>query len=364
VLLKGPVIAFFVGMPLVTVAILDRSAPWLRRLKPLVGIAWLLLLTLPWFVTIIGRSSGTFLTQSVQQDFFRKLISVQESHFAPPLAYFVLFWVTFWPGATLVGMATPAVWAARREPGARFLLAWIVPAWIILELVPTKLPHYVLPLYPAIAILTAGIIDQHALSRRKILTNGARWWFVLATIVAVGVIAAHVIIGRQLGLLAWPFAVGGVVMALFAWWLFESEGAERSLLRAVAASVLLAFAVFGFTLPSLPVLSVAAQTRDFLRQTRCNPPLLASAGHDGPALIFLNGTATALTDGPGAADFLRQGPCRFALVESRHERGFLRRAEAIGLRYALGVRFEGMNLGAGDGGQRHSLAIYRSRETE
>jgi hypothetical protein len=52
------------------------------------------------------------------------------------------------------------------------------------------------------------------------------------------------------------------------------------------------------------------------------------------------------------------------LVESRHERGFLRRAEAIGLRYALGVRFEGMNLGAGDGGQRHSLAIYRSRETE
>jgi hypothetical protein len=69
-----------------------------------------------------------------------------------------------------------------------------------------------------------------------------------------------------------------------------------------------------------------------------------------------------LTDGSNAADFLRQGTCRFALVESRHERSFLRRAEAIGLRYALGTRFDGINLGAGDGGRRHSLAIYRSHE--
>ena len=28
--------------------------------------------------------------------------------------------------------------------------AWVVPAWIAFELVPTKLPHYVLPLYPAV----------------------------------------------------------------------------------------------------------------------------------------------------------------------------------------------------------------------
>ena len=56
-------------------------------------------------------------------------------------------------------MAVPSVWAARREKGAKFLLAWIVPAWIVLELVITKLPHYVLPLYPAIAILIAGVVD-------------------------------------------------------------------------------------------------------------------------------------------------------------------------------------------------------------
>ena len=88
--------------------------------------------------------------------------------------------MTFWPGAMLAGLAAPAVWQARREPGAQFLLAWIVPSWIVFELVITKLPHYVLPLYPAIAILIAGILD------RGVLSSSARWlrarhrrWFVL-----------------------------------------------------------------------------------------------------------------------------------------------------------------------------------------
>ena len=97
-----------------------------------------------------------------------------------PATIFVLFWVTFWPGATLAGLAAPAVWAARREPGAKFLLAWLVPAWIVFELVVTKLPHYVLPLYPAIAILIAGAIDaQRAVAQALAGTRGTIWWFVV-----------------------------------------------------------------------------------------------------------------------------------------------------------------------------------------
>ena len=60
-------------------------------------------------------------------------------------------------------MAAPGDLARRAASrGAKFLLAWIVPSWIVFELVVTKLPHYVLPLYPAIAILIAGAIDPHA----------------------------------------------------------------------------------------------------------------------------------------------------------------------------------------------------------
>ena len=90
----------------------------------------------------------------------RKIFKGQETHGAPPGYYLVLFWLTFWPAAPLAAVAAPAVWRERREPATRFLLAWLVPSWIVFELVVTKLPHYVLPLYPAIAILIARAIER------------------------------------------------------------------------------------------------------------------------------------------------------------------------------------------------------------
>ncbi len=117
-------------------------------------------------------SGDGFFAESVGQDLFSKLFQGQESHGAPPGYYLLLFWVTFWPGATLAGLAAPAVCAARREPGAKFLLAWIVPTWILFELVVTKLPHYVLPLYPAIAILIAGVVSARVLSAKPLAGAG------------------------------------------------------------------------------------------------------------------------------------------------------------------------------------------------
>src|SRR6202040_1239468 len=101
----------------------------------------------------------------------------------PPGVYLVLFFATFYPGSILAGLAVPAVWTVRREPAARFLLAWLVPSWIIFELVVTKLPHYVLPLYPAIAILIAGAVESKVLSRRPWLVRGVVWGFLLPFIV-------------------------------------------------------------------------------------------------------------------------------------------------------------------------------------
>ena len=289
---------------------------------------------LPWFVTILSRSGDAFVAESVGQDLLPKIFGGQESHGVPPGLYFLLFWVTFWPAATLAGMAAPAVWASRREKGARFLLAWLVPSWIVFELVMTKLPHYVLPLYPAIAILIAGILDSHRLARKNWMTWGAAWWFVLPVVMAIGMIVGLVMFGRQLGVLAWPFAAGALVLGLQAWRLFEADGAERSLLRAIAASILMSIALFGIVVPAYSALFPSLPLARYLRVAGCENPIAAAAGFHEPSLVYLAGTSTRLLDGTGAADFLRPGGCRFAFVEARHERSFLRRADAIGLRYA------------------------------
>ncbi len=357
ILIKGPLIVMFVGLTVAALALLDRSVRWVAGLRPVAGMLWLCLLVLPWFLANVSRSGASFFAESVGHDLMSKVVSAQEAHGAPPGYYFALFWVTFWPGATLAAMAAPSIWAARREKGAKFLLCWIVPAWIMLELVITKLPHYVLPLYPAIAILIAGVVDSQVLARQWWLTRGAGWFFFLPVILGIGTIVMLVTVGHQLGLAAWPFAAAAMIFGLWAWWLYQADGAEHSLLRAVVASILLAIAIYAVIVPSVgPAFPSAALAR-IVRDADCKPAQVVTAGYQEPSLVFLLGTETGMVDGTDAAEFLRAGGCRFALVEGRHERAFQRRADALGLRYAPPQRFEGYNLSSG---RAVSISVYRS----
>jgi 4-amino-4-deoxy-L-arabinose transferase-like glycosyltransferase len=360
ILIKGPLILLFVGLTIAALAILDRTATWVWRLRPIWGLTWLLVLVLPWFIAIFWRAGDTFFVDSVGGDMLSKIVA-QESHGAPPGTYLLLFWVTFWPAAPLAALAAPAVWRARREPGAQYLLAWLMPSWIMFELVLTKLPHYVLPLYPAVAILIAGALERRVLSRSPWLVRGAAWWFAIPAITAVSVIVGAIALTRQPAFLAWPFLAVSLVFGLVAWWLYDDNRAERSLLNAAAAALLLGMGVYGVVVPSLTPLFPSAEIARVLRNVVCVGPKAAAAGYHEPSLVFMTGTSTLLTDGSGAADFLSHGSCRFALVEARSERTFAQRAEAIGLRYNVATRVEGYNFSQG---KPISVAVFRSEGTE
>ncbi len=360
VMIKGPLIVMFVGLTVIALSIADHSGRWIWKLRPFAGLAWLLLLVLPWFVAIVAKSGDSFFVQSVGEDMLAKVFGGQEAHGAPPGLYFVLFWVTFWPGSILAGLAAPRVWQARREPGTRFLLAWLLPSWIVFEAVITKLPHYVLPLYPAIAILIAGILEGGGLSRNCWLVRGTAGWFIFPAIIAILVIVGFMMIGHEPGFAAWPFAAAATIVGLFAWRLYEVDGPERSLLRGMVTSVLVALTVYGVMFPSLPALFPSAIVADALRSNDCRKPQVASTGYyQEPSSVFLLGTDTRFTDGAGAAEFLAKGSCRFALIDARSERSFVQRAEAIGLNYALGSRVEGYNISIG---RPVALTIFRSTE--
>jgi hypothetical protein len=152
-----------------------------------------------------------------------------------------------------------------------------------------------------------------------------------------------------------------MISGLIAWWMFEDSRAERSLLNAVVAAMFLAVGIYGILMPSLTTLFPSAEVARALRNVVCVGPRAAAAGFHEPSLVFMTGTGTVLTDGSGAADFLGQGSCRFALVESRTERAFVQRAEAIGLRYNVAKRIEGYNISQG---KAVSIAIFRSEGTE
>ena len=360
ILLKGPVIVLVAGLAALSLVGIDRSAKWVSRLRPAAGVLWVLALVMPWFLAIFVRSGSSFFVDAIGEDMFAKVAGAQESHGMPPGFYLAAFWLTFFPGAMLAGLAAPAVFRARSEPGCKFLLAWVLPFWVVLELVPTKLPHYVLPLYPALAILIAGVLDGHALSRHRWLVRGTMWWFILSAAVALALVVLQIAIGQRLGLFGWPFAGAAVIFSLFAWVLYRVDGAEASLLRAVAASIMLSFAAYGAAFPAMPSLFPSVGLAGYVRDANCPNPGVVTAGFHEPSLVFLAGANVNPGTGSTAADFLIGGPCRFALVDSRQERSFVQRADAIGLRYAPGPRIEGFNI---NGGTAVTIAIYRSERT-
>jgi 4-amino-4-deoxy-L-arabinose transferase-like glycosyltransferase len=360
VLLKGPLILMVAGLTILALLIRDRSGRWLWSLRPFVGVVWLLLLVLPWFAAIIAKSGTSFFAKSVGQDMLAKVVSGQESHGAPPGYYLLLFFVTFWPGAVLAGMAAPRVWKARREPGAQFLLAWLLPSWLVFEAVITKLPHYVLPLYPAIAILIAGVLEADALAKARWMVRGTVGWFLFPGAIALAVLVGFLMIENDLGIVAWPFAATAVIFGLFAWWLYEADGPERALLRGMMASVFVAITVYAVAFPALPALFPSNLVAEAIREADCrNPQLASTTYYQEPSLVFLLGTDTRFTSAAGAAEFLKQGACRFALVDAHGERNFVQRANAIGLRYALSHRIEGFNISVG---RPVVLTMFRSMD--
>jgi 4-amino-4-deoxy-L-arabinose transferase-like glycosyltransferase len=357
---KGPLILMVVGLAAIIASIIGRSALWLKALRPLAGIIWLFVLVLPWLVAIYLRTGTAFLVDSVGHDMLAKVSGARETHGAPPGLYVLLFFVTFFPSSVLALLAAPAIWTSRREPAAYFLLAWLVPSWIVFELVPTKLPHYVLPLYPAIAILVAGAIEGKVLSRRAWLSRLTIWWFIVPILFSVAAVACTITFDRDLRLTAWPFLAAAIVCGLFAWRLYEVDGVEQSFMRTTAAALLAGAGIAGIVLPSLTPAFPSAALAGVLKKTACPFPIAASSGYEEPSLVFLAGTATQLMDPAGMADFLLRGGCRFAFIEARQERSFALRAEAIGLRYKAGPRIEGYNIA---NGQRIAVAVFQPADT-
>jgi 4-amino-4-deoxy-L-arabinose transferase-like glycosyltransferase len=357
ILVKGLVIVMIVGLTAATLSIIDRSVRWLQELRPLYGVVWLVVLALPWFIAIYARTGNAFLLDSVVHDTLGKIANSQESHGAPPGYYVVLFFATFFPASILTGFAAPAVWAKRREAPIRFLLAWLVPSWLVFELSVTKLPHYVMPLYPAIAILIAGAVEAKALSRRRWLKRFVIWWFVAPILLSITAVAGAIVIDGDLVLPAWPFFAAAIVCGFLAWQSYDDDGAERALTRATAAMVLMCIGIYSMILPTLGPLFPSVALAGVLRESGCTHPVAASAGYGEPSLVFLAGTETRLTDASGAADFLREGDCRFAFIETHQESAFAQRAEAIGLRYERGPRLEAFNFSKG---RPITIAIFRS----
>ena len=356
-LIKGPIVPMVWGLAILVLSASLRSFRWLKPLRFGAGLLLCLVVALPWFAAIMVKTGGSFFAESVGQDMLGKVAEGQEKHWGPPGLYLVVFFATYWPAAAFAAMAVPFAWVRRKEPQILFLIAWIVPSWLVFEAVPTKLPHYVLPLYPAITALLLLAVLNSGIDRNR---RGAVLTACLVVVVPLALMGTILFgnwtLDRSVPWLALPFFALVLLAGISVVAAFRRRDFEGALWRCVPASLLLTIAVYPFAIESLRSLKLSPRLAQAARSVGCADPAVITLGYREPSLVFLTGTKLAMAaSGADAAAFLNQPGCRVAFVESRFAGDFNAALAGQEPKPRLVTTINGFNL---NGGRRLEIAVF------
>ena len=348
-LVKGPVAPLLAGLTALSLAAADREARWLLDLRPLWGAALFLAIVGPWLYLVSAATQGAFLSESLGHDFLGKLAGAQEGHGVPPGAYTMLLALTFWPGSLFLGGGLLRGWSERAQPAERFLLAWAVPFWIALELVPTKLPHYLLPVYPAFALLAAAALVKGFQRPLWLDAVSGILWAAAALALAAVLILAPMSLGH--GLSAAGVTAAAIVLLMGGALLFRFWRSSRAMPGLAARAAILALLTLapalGLVAPSLDRLWLSRGAASLVHAKAPADAPVAVSGYNEPSLIFLLGTATKIVPGGAAAGVLAGNPGAVALVEGREEGPFRQALARLGKTPRILGRVSGLDYSNG-----------------
>jgi 4-amino-4-deoxy-L-arabinose transferase-like glycosyltransferase len=365
ILIKGPVTPMVAALCLIAIWFWEKRAAWMKPLAHPTGPLIAALIVLPWFVAIGMATDGKFFTDAVGGDLGKKVVGGDEGHGGPPGYHLLLLPLLSFPIAIALPAGARMAWRAIRGPRSspdfaaiRFLIAWAAPTWAVFELLPTKLVHYPLPAYPAIALIAgAGMIAAYDEGWKKLKLGGALL-FLLGVCVLGGLCAflSTYLPGDAIASERRAMQTGLLLAAIFLPLLALLVSAKRPGLAAaagIAASIVFAYTARERIAPEARRLFVSQEASDALMRAGLHPrlhangPRLISIGYNEPSFVFLTRTDTLLAKGNDAprAAFLGQA----VIVEERERLTFERSLAVRGLIFApAGPPVEGLDYSNGD----------------
>jgi 4-amino-4-deoxy-L-arabinose transferase-like glycosyltransferase len=211
----------------------------------------------PWYLLVGLRTDGAFLQGFFIDEHFGRATRAMESHAGGPFYYLVALLVGFFPWSVF---ATPMLIGAvcrlrHKDPwrvGYLFAACWVGVYVVLFSLAATKLPSYVTPCYPALALLCGCFLyhlgRQTALAPDGWVKSGLAVVLVVGMVFAIGLpITAHYFLpGEEL--------LGGLGLILIAgasvcYWLLCRGQTRRMVFSFAVMAVLLFATVFGFVVP-------------------------------------------------------------------------------------------------------------------
>ncbi|HET6576649.1 MAG TPA: glycosyltransferase family 39 protein [Fimbriiglobus sp.] len=180
----------FLGRQVRGLVLAVRNRETRRLFDPRLTWGWLTfgLVALPWYVLVTSETKGEYIEEFFGNHNVNRFLAPMENHKGPVVYYVGALVVLFAPWSCFIGGAlwyavkgarnasppSPPVATGGLAPSQRadrFLLCWFFAYLVFFSIAQTKLPNYIAPLYPALAILTARFLVRWGESA----INPARW---------------------------------------------------------------------------------------------------------------------------------------------------------------------------------------------
>ncbi len=300
-----PLIATLTALALV---ILDHGkAGWIKRLISLPGIIVFVILVSLWPLMLWQAGTLDAALAQWREEGLHLLLGPQEMKWRVLPGMFVVFLLLgMFPAGLFLGPAMMAAWEVRDTPQTRFLIAWIVPYLLFLELFTRKTPLYMVQaMLPPLAVLFAMWVlrraDQCAPAQDTDAALHERFWYKLGTLgwllLVVGLVAALWALPFLFNVMVSPLAVllGLATLALAVVTTKAMLAGHR--LAAASSLVAMAVAFCNLTIPvtfaGLRPMWVSSEIRAAAEALRaCSPFDARIVGYTEPSAVFELGTFT------------------------------------------------------------------------
>jgi 4-amino-4-deoxy-L-arabinose transferase-like glycosyltransferase len=223
-LIKG-----LVGLALPAVVIffylaVTRQWPVLRRIHSIPGGLLFLVIVAPWYVTAEARNPG-YLYYYLWEEHFGRFATADFDRAAPWYYFIGVVFIGFFPWTLLLPLVARESWQNRFDDATLYWIAWLLLPLLFFSASKSKLPHYILPIFPPLAMLAAqALVRVYHESPAKMRFALSRTWWLHAASAAylAGGSLVPLILPRQiragvtdLALLAWIYAVVSAGMLLY-----------------------------------------------------------------------------------------------------------------------------------------------------
>jgi len=299
-------------------------------LRPLTAIVLVAAIALPWYVWVGSRTDGAWIAGFLGKHNVTRFVQPLEGHSGPIFYYVIAVMLGFFPWSVFLPLACLRLLHRWRNSdawtaGDAFCASWAVIYIGFFSLASTKLPSYVLPAYPALALITARWVTEWVKSP---LTSPA--WMTKGAFLNLPIVGVLFLVGVPVAVMRflpgqWYLGWAGVIPLIggtVAYRYWRVQLFERAATSFAVVSLVFTTTLFGVVAVQVSPnqSSSALMSRIYSESTS---PAIATYDYFEPSLAYYAGRPVQRLKTPEQAiEFLKQQPNAYLFIRDKHRSHF------------------------------------------